>query len=78
MRRKGRCLFRHRDDDAGVMTRTEEEVGVELAALWAAASKLASSMMWRTGQKVDVPMPQEKEMLKTFVVSWSKAPQSRR
>ena len=46
--RRGRCLFRHRDVDADVkppMTRTEEEIGVELAALWKAVSKLASSLM---------------------------------
>ena len=57
--RRGRCLFRHRDADAGVkfpMTRTEEGIGVELAALWAAVSKMASSLMWRTGQCVDVPV----------------------
>ena len=62
--RRGRCLFRHRDDDAGVkppMTRKEEEIGAELAALWAAVSKMASSLMWRTGQKVDVPVPQVME-----------------
>ena len=40
------------------MTRTEEEIGVELAALWAAVSKMASSLMWRTGQCVDVPVKQ--------------------
>ena len=60
----GRCLFRHRDADAGAkppMTRTEEEIGVELAALWAAVSKVASSLMTRTGQCVDVPAPQVME-----------------
>ena len=49
--------------------RTEEEIGAELAALRAAVSKVASSLMWRTGQKVDVLVPQEKEMPETFVVS---------
>ena len=43
------------------MTRTEEEIGVELAALWAAVSQMASSLMWRTGQCVDVPVPQVME-----------------
>ena len=43
------------------MTRMEEEIGAELAALWAAVSKMASSLMWRTGQKVDVPVPQVME-----------------
>ena len=59
--RRGRCLFWHRDDDAGVkppMTRTEEEIGAELAALSAAVSKMTSSLMWRTGQKVDAAVPQ--------------------
>ena len=62
--RRGRCLFWHRVDDAGVkppMTRSEDEIGVELAALWAAVSKMASSWMWRTGQCVDVPVPQVME-----------------
>ena len=61
--RRGRCLFRHRTDDAGVkpsMTGTEEDIGAELAALWAAVSKMASSLMWRTGQEIAVPMPQIK------------------
>ena len=40
------------------MTRTEEELGAELAALWKAVSKLAATLMWRTGQNVDVPVPQ--------------------
>ena len=51
------------------MTRAEEEIEAELAALWAAVSKLASSLMWRTGQKVDVPVPQEKDMPENYVVS---------
>ena len=41
-----------------LVTRTEEEIGVELAALWKTVSKLASSLMWRTGQFADVPVPQ--------------------
>ena len=60
----GRCLFRHRTDDAGVkppQTRTEED-RAELAALWAAVSKMASSLMWRTGQKIEVPLQQIKEV----------------
>ena len=48
------------------MTRTEEEIGAEFAPPRAAVSKLASSLMWRTGQKVDVTVPQEKEMPETF------------
>ena len=32
-------------------------MGAELAALWKAVSKLAATLMWRTGQKVDVPVP---------------------
>ena len=62
--RRGRCLFRHRGVDAVVnppVTRTEEEDGVELAALWKAVSKLASSLMWRAGQHVDVSVPQVME-----------------
>ena len=43
------------------MTRTEEEIEVEVAALWAVVSKLASSLMWRTAQYVDVPVPQVME-----------------
>ena len=43
------------------MTRTEEEIGAELAALWAAVSKMASSLMWRTGHEIDVPVPQVME-----------------
>ena len=60
--RKGRCLFRHWDGDAGMtppMTRTEEEIGTELAAIWAAVSK--TSLMWRTGHEIDVPVPQVTE-----------------
>ena len=34
---------------------------MELAALWKAASKLAASWMWRTGQYVDVPVLQVME-----------------
>ena len=59
--RRGRCLFQHRVDDAGVkppMSRTEEETGAELATLWAAVSKLECSLMWRTGHEIDVPVPQ--------------------
>ena len=41
-----------------LVTRTEEEIGVELAALWKTVSKLASSLMWRTGQFDDLPVPQ--------------------
>ena len=37
------------------MTGTEEDTGAELAALWAAVSKMASSLMWRTGQEIVVP-----------------------
>ena len=51
--RRDRCVFRHRDADTDVkppVTRTEEEIGVELAALWEAVSKLACSLLWRTGQ----------------------------
>ena len=62
--RRGRCLFRHRDADADVkppVTRTEEEIVVELAAFWEAVSKLASSLMWRAGLFVDVPVPQVME-----------------
>ena len=54
--RRGRCLFRYRDADADVkppVTTTEEETGVELAALWETVSNLASSLMWRTLQYVD-------------------------
>ena len=40
------------------MTRTEEDIGAELAALWAAFSKMASSLLWRTGQEIVVPVPQ--------------------
>ena len=43
------------------MTRTEEEIGAELAAIWAAVSKMASSLMWRTGREIDVPVPQVME-----------------
>ena len=42
-------------------TRTEEEIGAELAALWAAVSKM-SSLMWRTGQEIGVPLPQNMEV----------------
>ena len=59
-----RCLFLHRDPDADVkppVTRTEEEIGVELAVLWKTVSKLASSLTRRTGQLVDVPVPQVME-----------------
>ena len=45
--RRGRCLFWHLDADAGVkppMTRTDEEMGAELAALWKAVSKLAATL----------------------------------
>ena len=62
--RRGRCLFRHQVDDAGVkppMTRTEEEIGAELPAIWAAVSKMASSLVWRTGHEIDVPVPQVME-----------------
>ena len=55
----------HRTDDASVeppMTRKEEDIRAELAALWAAVSKMASSLMWRTGQEIVVPMPQIKEV----------------
>ena len=44
------------------MTRSEEDIGAELAALWAAVSKMASSLMWRTGQEIVVPVPQNKEV----------------
>ena len=39
------------------MTRTEEETGPDLAALWKAFSKLAATLMWRTGHNVVVPVP---------------------
>ena len=51
---RGLCLFWHRTDDAVVkppITRTEEDIGAELAALKAAVSKMASSLMWRTGDR---------------------------
>ena len=53
------------------MTRTEEEIGdAELAAPWKAVSNLAASLMWRTGQSVDVPVPQvvEEEAVGEVVV----------
>ena len=76
---RGRCLFRHRDADAGVtppMTRTEEEVGPELAALWKAVSKLAATLMLRTEQNVDVPVPQvvEEEVVGEVVVELAAPP----
>ena len=55
---RDRCVFRHRGADTDVkplVTRTEEEIGVELAALWEAVSKLACSLMWRTGQLSTCP-----------------------
>ena len=33
-------------------------MGAELAALWNAVSKLVATLMWRTGQSFDVPVPQ--------------------
>ena len=62
--RRGRCLFRHRGADADVkppVTRTEEEIWVELAALGKTVSKSASSMMWRTGHFVDVSRAESHE-----------------
>ena len=44
------------------MTRTEEDIGAELAALRAAVSKMTSSLVWRTGQEIVVPVPQIKEV----------------
>ena len=44
------------------MTRSEEEIGAELAHLWAAVSKMASSLMWCTGHEIDVPVPQVMEV----------------
>ena len=43
------------------MIRTEGEIGAELAALWAAVGKMASSLMWRTRHEIDVPVPQVME-----------------
>ena len=45
-------------------------MGAELAALRKAVSKLAATLMWRTGQNVDVPVPQvvEKEAVGEVVV----------
>ena len=85
------ALFRNRVNDAGVkppMTRTEEEIGAELAALWAAVSKMASSLVWRTGQEIEVPVPQvmEKPVTKQETVgkrqpmwwSWSRVHEGNR
>ena len=38
------------------VARTEGEFGMELATLWEAVSKMASSLVWRTGRYVDVPV----------------------
>ena len=39
----------------------EEEIRAELAAIWAAVSKMASSLMWRTGHEIVVSVPQVME-----------------